>query len=425
MQQPSAFQHIKPVLNQCFAFVFGFCIQFNVLIGGNGEQASATGGYGYRLLDFITLASALLLVIHSFSPRRIISLGTFGIIVIVLFAAPALSSDPRTAILAYHYILYSFAALYLATVLSDAASLEWFCWGLIIGLLATVPIFILQASDYSSKLVEWGLVPGYAYVFSSAESDFARYSGLYGHPNEAGHVAALSAAAGAYYALVRRNYIPSILVGVGLIAVFYFTRSRGGLLAGVVTLAAPYLLPSQRSTLFRLATTVALAAIAFGLMWQLDFIASRFTADPNEAYNIADRLDSILSGLQVLATHPFGMPINEFLSYVAAGSGGVTSPHNGFIFLGGVFGILPLSAFVLAWAVSLYTFDRIDVFFALFAVQMCVSLLFEQMPGSYPFAFAMCLIGARSFVRTPLGDVFKARATQINPSFNRVTRGST
>src|SRR6202034_3091004 len=85
---------------------------------------------------------------------------------------------------------------------------------------------------------------------------------------------------------------------------------------------------------------------------QIDFIASRFTEDANVSSNVADRLQSILTGMQVLIAFPLGLPINEYLSYVATDTGGVASPHNGFIFLGGVFGIIPLLAFVLACALN-------------------------------------------------------------------------
>ena len=394
------------------AFSFGFCFQFNVLVGGSGEGASATGGYGYRLIDFVCLGSVALLGFHSLMPRRILPLALYGLIVVALFAAPLLSSDSRTAILAYHYVLYSLAALYIVAILDNGPALEHFCWGLIIGLLATLPIFVLQDSVYSPKLIEWGLTPGYTQVLVNNDTDFLRYAGLSGHPNEAGHVAALSAAAGAYFAFVQRRFLPVALVCAGLMVVFYYTRSRGGLSAGGAILAIPFLVTRGHITFLRFAVMSGVLILAFLSISEIDFVATRFSDDANLGDNIADRLDSILSGLQVMLTHPFGIPIQEFASYVAAGSGGVASPHNGFIFLGGVFGILPLLAFLVACVTNLRVRTDTDVFFALFTVQVAISFLFEQLPESYSYGLAVCLICARAFLRTPFGAQFKLRPVQ-------------
>lgn len=409
-QIPAAQSHAS-LWKQGLAFFFGFCTQFNILIGGGGEGASATGGYGYRLLDFVCLGAVGLLGFHSLTPRRILPLALYGLIVGFLFVGPAPSSDPRTAILTYHYMLYSLAALYVVIVLEDVVALERFCWGLIFGLLASVPIFVVQDSMFSSKLAEWGLTPGYSQVAWADGSGYARYAGLWSHPNEAGHIAALSAAAGAYFAFVRRRFLPLALVFVGLIAVFYYARSRGGFIAGGAILAIPFLITRGRTSVFRLMVTSAIVGLSIVLVSQIDFIGSRFGDDPNGANNIAQRLESIESGLNVLLTRPLGMPIDEFMSYVSAGSGGTTSPHNGFIFFGGVFGLLPLSAFLVACAASLRVRDDTDVFFALLTVQVTISFLFEQLPLSYVYAFVICLIGAKAFIRTRVGRDLKVTSS--------------
>jgi len=405
------------LLRLVVAFLFGFCVQFNILLGGGGEGASATGGYGYRLSDFVCLGATGLLGFYSLAPRRILPLILYGLIIGALFVAPSLSPDPRTAILAYHYILYSFAALYIVVILDDNRILETFCWGLIIGLLATVPIFVIQDSAYSSKLIEWGFAPGYAQVLASNEVGFLRYPGLSGHPNEAGHVAALAAAAGAYFGIVKRRILPVVLVSAALLAIFYYTRSRGGLVAGGAILIIPLLVTRGRISFLRFAVMPAVLVITLIVLSQFDFIASRFGDDPNVTNNISDRLDSFLSGLQVMLTNPFGMPIGEFISYVAAGSGGVGSPHNGFIMLGGVFGLLLLCTFVVACVVNLRVRTDEDIFFALLTLQVTISLLFEQLPVSYSYALAVCLIGARAFIRTPVGRAFASHSVTDRVKF--------
>ena len=55
---------------QGLAFLFGFFSQFDILVGGNGEGAAATGGYGYRVSDLLCVVAIGLLGIRALSPRR-------------------------------------------------------------------------------------------------------------------------------------------------------------------------------------------------------------------------------------------------------------------------------------------------------------------------------------------------------------------
>ena len=255
-----------------------------------------------------------------------------------LFAAPALSSDPRTAILTYHYILYAFATLYIAILVHDETVLERFCSGLVVGLGATIPIFVFQAADYSQTLIAWGLMPGYAPDFVNSNVDFVRYSGMLGHPNEAGHVATLSAAGGAYFALVRRRMFPLlVMVACALILVFYYTRSRGGLLAGGAVLVIPFVLTRGRASVFRVVTMIAFLSLSLIFISQLDFVASQFADDQNSAKNspIALIQSSLVfrsclstrlvcrwgnsfqaSGLKVVACYPRIMDLYSWVEYL-------------------------------------------------------------------------------------------------------------
>ena len=396
-----------PLWKLAFAFIIGFSLQFDMYIGGNGQGAAATGGYGYRLTDFLSVAAVGLLMVHTILPRRLIALAVFaafiGALAAIRIMEPTFWDDPRTSILGLHYIAYSFAGLYVAISLSDEAALGMFCWGLIVGLLATIPIYVLQDAGWSAKLIEWGFASGYARTFDQLSRDMARFSGLTGHPNEAGHVAALATAAGAYFALLRRGFWPLMLVAGGLLATFYYTWSRGGLIAGGLILAIPFLYARGRAAVLRFGVTAAVLIVAVALLSQLDFVSSRFGNDPNATDNMAQRLESILAGFQVLMTNPFGMSINEFISLVAAGSGGVASPHNGFLFFGGVFGLLPLFVLISAFAMNLRVRTDQDVFFVLLTIQICISFLFEQLPGSLPYVLVMCLLVARAYLKTQIG----------------------
>lgn len=392
-----------PFWKQSLAFLFGFSIQCNVLIGGGGEGVAATGGYGYRLTDFVAVGALGLLGISSLISRRILPISLFGMIVAALFILPMLSSDPRTVIVAQHYALYSFAALYVAIILSDVTAIEQFCWGLIVGLMATVPIFVAQDLGYTSALMDLGLLPGYSRIFEGIVRDVPRYSGLSGHPNEAGHVAALSAAAGAYFAFARGRFLPLAFVAASLVVIFYYTWSRGGLLVGGIILAIPFLFARRGAAAWRSVVMAGLLAIILLIASETDFVASRFSEDPNAANNITDRIESTLYSLELMFTHPLGMSATDLALVINSGTGGVGSAHNGFFFFGGIFGLLPLIILLAAFIANLRVRDDVDVFFAFLTLQVTLSFLFEQLSGAYSYAFVMCIIVARAFVKTRLG----------------------
>ena len=395
-----------PLWQLFFAFLVGFSIQFNALIGGEGGGASATGGYGYRLTDFVAVCAFGLLVLFSIAPHRVIPIGIFGLMVAAGFLYPIISLDPRTSILAMHYALYSFAALYVVIILSKPSAIEWFCGGLIAGVLATVPIFVLQDLNYTQTLITWGLTPGYFDSTGVSTSDVLRYTGVWGHPNEAGHVAALSAAAGAYFAVVRHRYAPLVIVAGSLLAIFYYTMSRGGLIAGGAALVIPFLLSRGRLNVGRLVALVGTVAIAVIVISNIDFVATRFQ-DPNATSNIQDRFDSILYGWQLIFAHPFGTSTAELVSLVLSGTGGVGSVHNGFLWFGGIFGLLPLALFLVAIAANFRVRNDNDIFFAALAFQVSLSFLFEVLSESYSYVFVMCLIFSWAFLKTRVGALLR------------------
>jgi hypothetical protein len=398
--------HRVPFWKQALAFVFGFCIQFNVLVGGGGGGAAATGGYGFRIMDFLSVLAIMLLGLHVMVGPRLLSLTIFcmmvGLLILIRILEPTIWSDPYTINLAAHYLAYLFAGLYLAVLLAEKQALDKFCWGLVLGLLATVPIFAIQDAGYSSSLVGLGLVPGYYQILSLTVGDTSRYAGLWGHPNEAGHVAAIAAAAGAYFISVRR-YAPVVLVTGGLITVFYYTQCRGGILAGGAVMVLAFLLGRGRQTnLARFPVAAAVVAITIALISQLEFVTWRFEEDPSTANNFAERLSTITSGVQVALSHPFGLPYREFSEIMTAATGGVASPHNGFLLFIGIFGLLPFLVLTVAFLVNLRIRTDIDRFFAFATLQVTFSFMFEQLPESYPFAFMICLILGRAYLKTPI-----------------------
>jgi hypothetical protein len=399
------------------AFVFGFFSQFNVLIGGSGEGAAATGGYGYRATDCLCLIAIALLAIGALAPRRLVTLTVFGlalaVIAVLRVLEPTFGSDPRTVIVALHYLGYAFAGLYVATLLNEPASREGFCWGLIAGLLATIPIFVLQDAGQTALLVGLGLIPGYYEVLHLDVGEALRYSGLWSHPNEAGHVAALAAPAAAYLYLVRRRLLPMLLVALALLATFYYTQSRGGLIVGGAVLAIPLFFGRERRiNFFRLLLVGVCLSLAMQLVSQLDFVSSRFE-DAGTEGNFAERLNSTWVGLELVLTHPFGLSLLEFHSLMAAVTGGIVSPHNGFIVFAAIFGWLPFAVLIAALLSCFSVRADADALFAFMSFGVSLSCLFEEVAYSYPFALAISIIIGRAFLKTKIGSESVKRSSRV------------
>jgi hypothetical protein len=152
---------------------------------------------------------------------------------------------------------------------------------------------------------------------------------------------------------------------------------------------------------------VGTIAIAVIVMSNIEFIATRFQ-DPNASTNVQDRFDSILYGLQIILTHPFGTSTDELVSLVVSGTGGVGSMHNGFLWFGGIFGLLPLGLFLLAIFADVRVRNDNDIFFASLAFQVSLSFLFEILSEAYSYVFVMCLIFSWAFLKTRVGGLLRA-----------------
>lgn len=393
-------------IEKLFVFLSGLLILFDFLIGGQTAGATAVGGYGYRASDFVCVAGILLLATCAYNSARILSIYVFVGVILVAFAPAALFRSDYSATIAARYILYSLSGLMLAILLSKEGNMRLFCFGLIAGLLCSVGVFALQNTNVSrSQLLSWGLIAGYAEDFWGYQrQDAPRYSGLWGHPNEAGHISAIAAVAGAYLYRVEGRIAPLVLTAGGLLGVFYYTLSRGGLIAACVPILVALVVPKEGKVLdVRFLVSLVLAASLLLVFSQFDLLTARFSGDVTLQGNFLERLDSILGGLQVFALHPTGLPIESFLAELGTYTGGVLSPHNGFIFMGAIFGILPFAMMAWALIVNFKMTSNTDQFFVYLSLQTCVSFNFEQLPGAIPFIFTLSLMMARAFLKSALG----------------------
>lgn len=384
-------------------FLLGFSIEFNILIGGGGDVS--LGSYGYRITDFLAVAAACLLGFHVLVQRsHVLVLGLFGLLVatIVSFRLfdPSFWGEPHTQIIVERYVAYGFAGLYVALLLDNTRAADFFCWGLIAGLLATAFTFIIQGTGLSSVLVALGVKSEVTQDFLLSDVGIFRYTGLWGHPNEAGHVAALASAAGAYFVVVHRRFIPGSLVAIGLGITFAYTQTRGGLLAGGATLGISLLFSRQRRLeIVRTLTGAFSIVVVVITLLQFSTFTSRFFDDPMITGNYDERIDTILAGVQVVLDYPFGVPIEEFGNIMTSQTG-LPTPHNGFVYFAAVFGLLPLIILLAAFAISFRVRNDADVLCVFLSIQVCFSFLFEQLPPNCSYTFVLCIILARAFLRT-------------------------
>lgn len=414
-------------LRNYFAFAASFFIEFDILIGGQTVGASAVGGYGYRISDAVCVVGILLLVTIAYNSARIVSLYIFAIVIVMIFAPVLLFQEGFGVTVGTRYILYSLSGLFLVSVISAEEGMTWFCYGMIAGVAASAGIFVLQDSEISrSILLSWGLVAGYADQYGGYLRETPRYSGLWGHPNEAGHVGALAAGAGAYFYLGKRRIFPLVVLAISLCAYFYYTLSRGGLIAGAATIFIALIVPRDG----KIADPKFLFSLLFAALLvlgasQFDLLTSRFASDANVQGNIQERIISTVTGLQIALSHPLGMSIDSFVSLLAGLTGGLSSPHNGFIFMGAILGSLPLIATILTLGINFRVREKVDLFFAYSSLQICLSMMFEQMPGSVPYIFMLSLLMARAFVRSKIGSplisIAMPSGLSVHPASARLT----
>ena len=390
-------------LERFIGFLAGFLIEMNILVGGSGGAAE-TGGYGYRITDFFSVVCVLLLTTRVYNANRIVSMTLYSVAVAVMFVPQMLSSEVRTSIFALHYLLYCFSGLYVCLLISENPFP--FCTGLIAGLACTLPIFLLQDSKIPlAQLSNWGLAPAYRPDLNEIAREMPRYAGLWSHPNEVGHVAALGGPAGAYWYLARRKALPLIIVVICLLATFLFCWSRGGLVSGFSVIAIALLWPKDGRIGSTQVVGVVIVGLAALLVTQLDFISARFTSDQNFEGNISERLETILQGFRLVLTNPIGLSVDDYMSALDALTGGVKSPHNGFLFFGAVFGVLPVVALIYAMIVNLRPREPSDLFFMLLTIQVLVTFQFEQVSASYGYILVICLLMAKAFIRSEVGAV--------------------
>jgi hypothetical protein len=78
--------------------------------------------------------------------------------------------------------------------------------------------------------------------------------------------------------------------------------------------------------------------------------------------------------------------------------------------MGAVLGLAPLAVFVWSLAMNFRVNSKADLFFAFLALQVSISFLFEQLPGTISYIYMVCLLVARAYLKTPFGRALLPRS---------------
>ena len=382
------------------AFAGGLFLLFNFFVGAGSQAEGVVGGYGYRISDLFALGCVLLLIFTANSPAKFASVLWYGLACACVVLPLLVTRDRQTATLALHFSLYSLAGLFMAMMFSRGYATA-FAWGMLAGLAATVATFaLLHAGIPLATLASLGLAAGYAGDFGGYVREMPRYSGLWGHPNEASHVAALASAAAAYLLLVDKSKLAAFIATAGLLAVFYYTLSRGGLMIGGAIVALAFFLKGGMGPKFQLAVLSVVACLSVAALFPE--LTARFSDMAGAEANFTERLDSVLTTVQIISAHPFGQSITDFENELGRKTLTVTSPHNGFFFTAAVLGVPALLILLLVMGSNLLAY-RQSPFLALLCLQVAGSFLFEQMSGNRSYVFAIGIIIGGAYLRSRLG----------------------
>ncbi|QJU57104.1 O-antigen ligase family protein [Sphingomonas sp. AP4-R1] len=307
------------------------------------------------------------------------------------------------------YALYLLGGVGLYIMLAQRSGTSWFCWGILIGGLFSLLVFVMEANGLTGLAKAIGLTqPTQSLQKIGSDDGFTRLTGMWGHANEVGHVLAIAAPAAGYLYVSRRERMPLVLLGLITMACFFFTANRGGVIAVIVTGLAMLVARKERVDIKRksfLFTMLGVVGVCYALYFlpSPDFIYARFAGDSGAINsNASGRLVTTRLGIDIALHHPFGMGVTDWRAALERGSGFQT-PHNGFISMTNGMGIPFLLMCV--WALIAVTLAglrqprklSLDIFLMLAAVQMAVSFMFEELSYVDSFMMISALIMARVY----------------------------
>jgi O-antigen ligase len=321
------------------------------------------------------------------------------------------------------YALYLLGGIGLYIALAQRSGTGSFCWGLLIGALVSLIVFVMQAAGLGSLAIALGLSQPRQVIQELGGSGFSRLTGMWGHANAVGHILAIAAPAAGYLFIARRDRLPLILLAVIMGTCFFFTANRGGMIAAVLTCIAMLFMRKESVMAQRRTFLIAIGGLV-GISYAMYFLPSpefiyvRFTEDSGINSNASGRVATTLSGIELAIRHPFGLSSTDWRASLKENTGFIT-PHNGFITLAYQMG-LPFLLMYLAAIVGCVLAGlrkprklSLDIFLMLAAVQASISFMFEELSNADPFIVLIGLIMARCY--SAAVDVNGRRRTRVEP----------
>lgn len=306
------------------------------------------------------------------------------------------------------YVLYLIGGVGLYILLTQRSATAWFCWGLLIGALLSLVVFVMEANGMSGLAKLLGLTQSNQTIQKIGVSDgFSRLTGMWGHANEVGHVLAIAAPAAGYLYVARRERMALLVLAIVTGACFYFTANRGGVIAVLVTcivmlFARKEVVAVKRRSILIMLAALAVISYALYFMPSPDFIYARFSDESGATKNASGRVETTLAGIELALQHPFGIGDTDWRAALQARTG-FSTPHDGFISMAYEMGLPFVLMVMVAMAIVSFAGFRqprtfsLDIFLMLAAVQMMISFLFEELSYVDPFVMLVSLILARVY----------------------------
>ncbi|MCP8881908.1 O-antigen ligase domain-containing protein [Devosia sp. XJ19-1] len=422
---PASMLRFDRTILTLLVFGVGFFVQCNVL----------TSSLGLRFLRISDLIVLIGLPIIGLAYLRFVSVGILVMHVVpmaLLFLATYLFGFARgegefyTTGFTY---LYAMFFLFFAYLLFKEDKLEVFCRGILAGFIAT-SLFLLLDVLVPQRLATFGLSMPFdaeAALAAAARGEFvallpriAKPGGLWSAGNEAGPALALAAAAAAFLAERHKRFAVFAAFAALYLLTFTQTLNRSGLVAvaGVGALLYIRLISRnllQRSIALLLTGILALALLVpYGLFEGLEFVLGpRFSADANFSDNLHDRWVSLVGGLDLALNYPAGIGFTERYFQLSSITGGISTPHNGF--LSSAYSAGLGYALVALWSVAyVLTRSRKSSFFMYTALVVLLAYLFEELSFNPAFMASVSLLIAYAVIdlefRVSRGKIFRRTA---------------
>ena len=299
--------------------------------------------------------------------------------------------DFSDLVLSARWLLALPLAALLKMLLNNKRNVRLFCYCIITGCIGNVLIMALESAGLKDKLIKIGLMPAKQLIIRWVLGE-ERYSGLWEHPNAT--MAIVSVCLFACLWLFRTRVHGLWIVALGwliMLGGFYFTQTRSPIIYGALL------------TLGVLASDPAFARRAMLVGMGLVMLTGVAIIGPPGGWerwqnqtdqNLNQRTETTLLTFGMTFESPFGNSLNE-IQTIQLVQAGVNSSHNGFAYMGAIYGWPLLLAMVALFINALRqknpANDPVIMFYKIMSAQVFLLQFSEDLPSGPTFAVLICL----------------------------------